>query len=509
MKSGSITCRLSILFALTTVLMLAGIGAYLYRFLDVELMQRDHAELVGKVELFRHHLAAVNSLSQIVAAPNKFRDTIIGHPHLRLALLDEAGNVLLSSADWLPSAEILKAPVPEEAAQGGIAIRMPTPGDPYHTITAWGALGGGAGERALIVLSLESREALELLAKYRRALFAAMLFGGLLAAVLGFLTTRNSLQPLRQMAETASDISASRLDRRLEMANAPQELKALTAAFNAMLERLRNSFSRLSDFSSDLAHELRTPINNLMGQTQVTLSHARSAEEYRVVLESNLEEYEQLARMIGDMLFLAKAENAQAPLHVEEIDLRAKLDKIAEFYEVLADEAGLKIVCTGEGRAVAVRILAQRAISNLLSNAIRHTPPGGEIRASIVAAGDTMEVRVSNPGPGIPHRHLERVFDRFYQVDDAREHSDAGTGLGLAIVKSIMRLHGGNAKVASEPGRITTFTLQFPTEFRLSDTVQTPNDQVIDEAFFRKYKKMLLDTKKRLRQILGAWDDDE
>ena len=462
MKPGSITFRLSVLFALTTVLLLAGIGAYLYRFLDTELMQRDHAELVGKVALFRHHLAAVNSLSQIVAAPNEFRDAIIGHPHLRLALLDEAGNLLLSSVDWQPGAEILQAPTAEEASPGGITIRMPTPGDPYHTVAAWGTLGGGTEERALIVLSQDSREALELLANYRQALFAAMLFGGLAAAALGFLTARNSLRPLRQMAETASDISASRLDRRLEVANAPQELKALAAAFNAMLERLRNSFTRLSDFSSDLAHELRTPINNLMGQTQVVLSRARGAEEYRAVLESNLEEYEQLARMIGDMLFLAKADNAQAPLNAEETDLRAELDKVAEFYEVLADDAGLKIVCTGKGRAVAERILAQRAIANLLSNAIRHTPPGGEIHAALAATADAVELRVSNPGTGIPPEHLERVFDRFYQMDDAREHTDAGTGLGLAIVKSIMRLHGGDATVTSEPGRLTTFTLRFP-----------------------------------------------
>ena len=469
MKPDSLTLRLSLLFALTTVVLLATIGAYLYRFLDTELMQRDHAELVGKVELFRHHLAAVSSLSQIVAAPNEFRDAIIGHPHLRLALLDEAGNLLLASADWQPGAETLQTPTAAGDAPGGIAIRMPTPDDPYHTAAAWGGLGGGTGERALIVLSQDSREALELLANYRRALFVAMLFGGLAAAALGFLTARNSLRPLHQMAATASDISASRLDHRLEVANAPQELQALGAAFNAMLERLRDSFSRLSDFSSDLAHELRTPINNLMGQTQVILSRARSAEEYRAVLESNLEEYEQLARMIGDMLFLAKADSAQAPGYAEKVDLRAELDKVAEFYEVLADEAGLKIVCEGEGRAVAERILAQRAIANLLSNAIHHTPPGGEIRAALSATADAVELRVSNPGPGIPHEHLARVFDRFYQVDGARERSDtlegasAGTGLGLAIVKSIMRLHGGDASVASEPGRLTTFTLSFPS----------------------------------------------
>ena len=456
MKPGSLTFRLSALFALTTVVLLAGIGAYLYRFLDIELMQRDHAELVGKVELFRHHLAAVNSLSQIVAAPNEFNDAIIGHPHLRLALLDEARNVRLSSSDWRPGAAILKA---ADAAPDGIAMHMPAPGNPYHTAAAWGALG--SGERALIVLSLDSQEALKLLENYRWALFTTMLFGGLAAAALGFLAARNGLQPLRRMAETASDISASRLDRRLEVAHSPQELQALATTFNAMLERLRESFTRLSDFSSDLAHELRTPINNLMGQTQVALSRSRSVEEYRAVLESNLEEYERLARMTGDMLFLAKADNAQSPLHAEEIDLRAELDKVAEFYQVLADETHLKIVCEGEGRVVAGRILVQRAIANLLSNAVCHTLPGGEIRATLAATDHAVELRVSNAGPGISPEHLERVFDRFYQMDGTRERSGAGAGLGLAIVKSIMRLHGGDASAASEPGRLTTFTLRF------------------------------------------------
>ncbi len=458
MKPGSLTLRLSILFALATVVLLAGIGAYLYRFLDIELMHRDHAELAGKVKLIRHHLAAINSLSQINAAPGRFRDAIIGHPHLRLALLDDAGNILFASPAWRPDAVILKTPIAVDAAPDEIAIHMPTHDLPYHTLAAWGGLRGG--ERALIVLSLDSREALQLLENYRRTLFAAMLFGGLIAAALGFLTARNGLQPLRAMAETARDISSSRLDHRLDVAHVPEELKALAGAFNAMLERLRDSFTRLSNFSSDLAHELRTPINNLMGQTQVALSRDRSAAEYRAVLESNLEEYEWLARMTGDMLFLAKADNAQEPLPAEEINLRAELDKVAEFYQVLADEADLKIVCTGAGRVVADHILVQRAIANLLSNAIRHTPPGSEITATLAATGHALELRVSNPGPGILPEHLTKVFDRFYQVDGGSTR--AGAGLGLAIVLSIMRLHGGDASVISEPGGRTTFTLHFP-----------------------------------------------
>lgn len=462
MMRGSITFRLSLLFALTTIALLAGISAFLYHFLDNEMMQRDHEELIGKVELFRHQLSTVDTLSQIQTTPNEFRDVIIGHPYLHLTLMDKTGNVLLASGERFPNLKPLKQPVAVDAVPLSTDIQMPTQNRPYHMVAAWGALGEGAGEQALIVLSLDARETQALLVDYRRALFAAILFGGLSAAALGFFVARNGLRPLRQMAVTASNISASHLEHRLAEQNVPQELRVLATTFNAMLERLRDSFSRLSDFSSDLAHELRTPINNLMGQSQVVLSRVRNAEEYRNVLESNLEEYDRLARMIGDMLFLAKADNTRAPLHVKKFDLRAELDKVTEFYEVLAEEAHLDIVCEGEGSVAADPIMAQRAIANLISNAIRHSPHGGIIHASITSLHDNVTLRISNPGHGIPDEHLARVFDRFYQVDDARERSDAGTGLGLAIVKSIMRLHGGDVSVVSELGKETAFTLQFP-----------------------------------------------
>jgi two-component system heavy metal sensor histidine kinase CusS len=234
-----------------------------------------------------------------------------------------------------------------------------------------------------------------------------------------------------------------------------------------MLGRLHNSFARLSDFSSDLAHELRTPINNLMGQTQVALSRIRNAEDYRAVLESNLEEYERLARMIRDMLFLAQADNAQSdsaqlPLHAEQLDLRTELDKIAEFYQMAADERGVKITSSGSGSITADRILVQRAIGNLISNALQHSPKNSEVHTCVSSTDDALELQVSNHGAGIPSEHLERIFDRFYRINNARRKTDTGSGLGLAIVKSIMELHGGHVSVESQAKQLTTFTLHFP-----------------------------------------------
>ncbi|HUX91077.1 MAG TPA: heavy metal sensor histidine kinase [Gallionellaceae bacterium] len=466
---NSITFRLSFLFAMSAIILLTGTGAFLYRFLEVELMKRDHEELLGKVDLFRHQLSTVDTPGQIVAAPSQFHDVIIGHPHLRLALLDAQGNTLLTSAEWKPSAELLEHPVDIDTSPDHASISMPSLAQPYHAVAAWGALGDRRTGKVLIVLALDADDALSLLIRYKQTLLLTMILSGMTAAFLGFLIVRRGLRPLHAMAETASEISASHLQKRLNVADAPAELKELAGAFNAMLGRLHNSFDRLSDFSSDLAHELRTPINNLMGQTQVALSRTRNAGEYQTVLESNLEEYERLARMIRDMLFLAQADNAQSDsaqesLHAEQLDLRAELDKIAEFYQMAADERGVRIIPSGSGAIIADRILVQRAIGNLISNALQHSPQNSEVHADVSSTAEAVELRVSNYGQGIPDEHLERIFDRFYRINNARSRADTGSGLGLAIVKSIMELHGGHVSVDSQANQLTTFKLHFPKQ---------------------------------------------
>lgn len=459
---NSITFRLSIMFAMTAIVLLAGTGIFLYRFLEHELMRRDHEELIGKVDLYRHLLSTVDSEEQVVGAPNIFRDVIIGHPHLSLALLDGRGNILLTTTDWKPPKELLESSVDVDAEPSNATMSMPTPDQPYHAIAAWGALGSSRDNKVLIALALNIDEAQSLLMRYRQTLLITLLFSVITAASLALIIARRGMRPLHAMAETASEISASHLQKRLSVADAPAELKELAVAFNSMLARLHNSFARLSDFSSDLAHELRTPINNLMGQTQVALSRQRNADEYRSVLESNLEEYDRLARMIRDMLFLAQADNAREPLNVELLDLRAELDKVVEFYQMAADENGLKIIPNGSATLTADRILVQRAISNLISNALQHSPPSSEVRVTVLSTEDTVELQVNNHGPSIPSEQLERIFDRFYRINSTRSTTDTGSGLGLAIVKSIMNLHGGRVSVASQANQLTTFTLHFP-----------------------------------------------
>lgn len=201
--------------------------------------------------------------------------------------------------------------------------------------------------------------------------------GLLLVMGLGWLAVQRGLRPVTKMAEVAQGISAQRLQERLEVDVVPQELRPLARSFNAMLDRLADSLTRLSDFSSDLAHELRTPINTLMTQTQVSLSRPRTADEYREILYSNLEEYERMARMTSDMLFLAKADHGLVVPSREPIDLRSEVEALIEFYDALAAEKAIQLRTSGDARICGDRLMIRRAIGNLLSNAIRHSSVGG------------------------------------------------------------------------------------------------------------------------------------
>lgn len=459
----SITLRLSLLFAASSVLLLAAIGAYLYRSLENQFAARDAAELVGKVELVRYILSGMSSRQDIPSRRQHFAHVVVGHPSLYLAVLDEGGEILFASSRLQLPGTLLHAAVDVSTTPRLTEIWQPSPEQRYRTLVAWASLASGSNQRMLIALALDITEQQALLASYRHHLLVALLVGGALAALLGLPVARHGMRPLKRMAATAYRISADRLSERLDVERLPTELRQLAAGFNAMLTRLEDSFGRLAGFSSDLAHELRTPINNLMGQTQVALTRPRPADEYRRVLESNLEEYERLARIIGDMLFLAKADHAQVTLRSETVDLRTELDKLAEFYEAHAQELGVRVACAGEGHIMADRLLVRRAVSNLLSNAIRHTPRGGEVKLLTARDdGGAVTMSVSNPGHGIPREHLDRIFDRFYRIDDVRGGFQEGVGLGLAIVRSIMVLHGGRVSVESVPDRGTTFTLHFP-----------------------------------------------
>lgn len=462
-SSVSLTERLSLLFAAVSLVVLAAIGIYLHHALVRQFVLRDDQELNGKIELIRHTLADVGSVTTIEASPKRWLDVVVGHHGLNLAIYAGDGRRLLATTALKFPAQAFVNPAPESVTRATVIEWEAGDGTHLRSVCAWGALGKSNGERVLIAIALDRAEERKLLAAYGVNILGAVLAGAILAAVLGLWVTRQGLAPLQSVAAAAGRITASRLGERLDAGAAPRELQSLAAAYNAMLDRLQDSFARLTQFSSDLAHDFRTPVGNLLGEAQVALSRSRDAAEYRAIIESSVEELERLSRMIESMLFLARADNAQLALNPEKVRLAAEFEKIRDYFEPLAQEKSIAIEASGEATVYADPSLLRRAISNLVVNAIRFTPVrGGPITlvGAYTADGGT-EIRVGNPGPEIPTQDRDRVFDRFYRIGDARSESMANSGLGLAIVKSVLSLHAGSASVESAHGR-TTFTLRFP-----------------------------------------------
>ncbi|MGI8889993.1 MAG: heavy metal sensor histidine kinase [Chthoniobacterales bacterium] len=292
-------------------------------------------------------------------------------------------------------------------------------------------------------------------------LVAVVLVGGIVAAaVIAITVAKKGLRPLNAMTRSLRRVGPNRLHEHVPPAEWPRELQPVAVAFDDMLDRLEDSFTRLSQFSADLAHELRTPLANIRGEAEVALIRPRSPQEYQAVIESSVIECERLSGIIDNLLFLARAEAAESKIHPSTFDGRAALEKIVSYNDAIAEERDLTIRCDGKGEVFADPILFGRASSNLVDNAVHFTPDGGRITISLKTNREGAEIEVTDTGCGIPEEHLSRIFDRFYRVDPSR--SSEGTGLGLALVKSITDLHGGSISANSTVGEGTTITLHFP-----------------------------------------------
>jgi two-component system heavy metal sensor histidine kinase CusS len=300
-----------------------------------------------------------------------------------------------------------------------------------------------------------------LIGRYIRNVWGVLAVAVLLCAFGGYRIAQRCIGPLREIIQKFGEIGATTLDRRIESAGEAAEISALTVTFNAMLDRLEESFTRLSQFSADIAHELRTPVNNMRGEMEVALGKSRTVDQYRDVLGSSLEECQRLSRIIDSLLFLARAEHPETQIRRERLNVGEELRTVLEFYEAKATESGVSLAIDSQPGVEAAldRTLFQRAVSNLVANAISYTGAGGRVNVTAVREGASLRVEVADTGCGINPAHLPHVFDRLYRVDGARTAASGGVGLGLAIVKSIAELHGGTVEVASEEGRGTRVAL--------------------------------------------------
>lgn len=461
----SITGRFTVLYvASTAALLLLAVG-FLYLALERNLHARDDALLTSKVQVLRLLLREQPDKTQALASEVE-HEAAESPLRYYLRILDDQGRVLIETPgmkDLLPVA-LFPAPAPVSAESPVSLDEFSRAHQSFLLLAVQATAGAGGREPRFLHVALDVSTDLALLADYRRRLVIVLGLGLLFATYVGGWLARQGIRPLVEITQSARQITASQLRERILVSRWPAELAELAAAFNAMLDRLEDSFTRLSQFSADLAHELRTPINNLRGEAEVALARSRSPEDYQRTLASSLEECDRLSRMIDGLLFLARTDDPKAAVERVRFDARKEVEAVREFYEALAGEQGVAVACEGEAALMGDPALFRRAVSNLLGNALRHTPVHGTVRLALRPLEDqSVELTVRDTGSGIAPEHLQRVFDRFYRADRSRSQAPGGTGLGLAIVQSIMRLHGGTADAQSQPGQGTTITLKFPS----------------------------------------------
>ncbi|KNH26842.1 ATPase [Pseudomonas syringae] len=446
MRRLSLSNRLALLFAACTAVVSLFAGVLFSRASEAHFVELDQQLLDGKLIGLRRALDDIQSSE----SETRLADELSRQADLSLRIIGSDGQRLYDSSDRLPK---------DLPRQPGLST-MSDDGTDYRVLNA--PLFPDKPDSPQLTLLLDITHHQHFLQRMQHLIWLTVGLSALATALLGAWAARSGLRPLRRMSAVASGVSAQSLNARLPEADMPPELEELAYSFNAMLGRLDDSFQRLSAFSADIAHELRTPLSNLLTHTQVTLTRPRPIEDYREALHSNLEELQWMAQLVNDMLYLAKADHGLLMPKREPLELAEEADVLLEFFAPLAEDAQVKLSRDGSASMQGDRSMLRRALSNLLDNALRFTPVGGEVRVKIVEQPAGLSLTVENNGEGISEDLLPRLFDRFYRADPARrEGSSEHAGLGLAITQSIIRAHGGQIHCESDNGW-TRFVIELP-----------------------------------------------
>jgi two-component system, OmpR family, heavy metal sensor histidine kinase CusS len=454
-RGWSISTRLVALFVASTVVVLLASSLFLDRALVTDFDAQDDQFLRSKIAVLRQILAVSPHPIDDLRPEVQWQAAGLSVTQFWVRIVDANGKIIIET----PGFAALSLPLSAFPQNSSGRARAGQAHEPIMLEQASATLRNGKPVTILIIL--DKSDDLAVITKYREKSLLVVLIAFLSSTLIGIAIVRRGMRPLERIASAASRITASRLHERVRLGEWPAELMPLATAFDEMLERLEDSFRRLSQFSADLAHELRTPLSNLMGEIEVSLRKERTAAEYRSILESNLEDCARLFRMIDGLLFLARADSG-TDVTMTDLDAAHEIEAVVDFHDALAEQKQISIRVCGSARLRGNSMLFRRALTNLISNALKFTPPGGEITIEAGERASGTAITVSDTGVGIPSEHLPRLFDRFYRVDPSRSHQEEGTGLGLAIVKSVMDLHGGSVAIKSTAGRGTSIQLVFP-----------------------------------------------
>jgi two-component system heavy metal sensor histidine kinase CusS len=440
----SIAGRLTLMFAVTTGLVSALAGAAIFMFQSLELKRHQAEELNARFEIVEAMVLRLGDTAKWPLLADKLTSFTPANDTIRYRV-ESADPRFTYGATWPTGAQI-------EAPSNGFG-HVHFDDRRFMTLSK-------------VVPPYRERPAVRLIIAADTAPFDAsglvlgvgVLFVSVLTVVvvslLGRGIARRGLAPVDRLSQHAAALNPEDLGLRMPTRELPAELEGLMASFNGALDRLQNAYTRLSSFNADVAHELRTPLSNLIGQTQVALSRARDAAELEDVLHSNLEELERLRTIINDMLFLARADQGAMAANLATTSLAALVRKTADFLDVLFDEAEVTLDVVGDATLAVDESLLGRAMTNLLDNAIRHGAGPGLVTVTIEDHGEEVCIGVRNRGAPIQDCHLALLFDRFYRLDPARENSGDSHGLGLAVVKAVAAMHGGGVFARCEHGEV-------------------------------------------------------
>jgi two-component system heavy metal sensor histidine kinase CusS len=387
------------------------------------------------------------------------------YEHFYIRLLDEQNRPLLTTPRMAQAVDLSKL-ARRTGGMRNFALPMKgRDGRAFRVATAIAPVGEPAFRNVTVQIAIDVSQKEQFLARFR--LWAWVILIAMLGVFpfVGYEIARQGIRPVEEMATTARRITSSHLGERIVAEGYPFELASLARTFNKMLDGLEDSFERISRFSADIAHDLRTPVNNIRGEAEVALARARTIDEYRDALGSSLEEAVRLSDLISNLLFLARTESPLTHLRLERVNVSDLLAGVCDYYEASAADGGIQLTSVSSDEPVVAeldRTMIQRAVGNLVSNAVAHTPRGGSVLLLSCADPASLRIEVADTGVGIPADALPRVFDRFFRVDPSRSRTSGGTGLGLSIVQGIMTLHGGKVEINSKPGHGTRVTLRMP-----------------------------------------------
>ena len=458
-RPRSIASQLVLLFTLAAAFLLScGLGAF-YLIVVRHAFEEDNEFLADRLSALRGELSQTGGLGSLTATLRNPRASKVEAYWVRV--INSKGDIVTETPKM--SVFLPRSAFPDPQDKNSI-YRPKNYRISKKLFSLVAAIEEADGQPYIIQLAQDRSSDEQFATQFAFVLGGAIGLGILASAMIAIAVTKRGLRPLQQMTHSLERIGPTHLDERVGKTTWPRELQPVATAFDEMLARLENSFTKLSQFSADLAHELRTPISNIRGEAEVTLTRPRTLEDYRNVIESIAAECERLSGIVDNLLFLARAEAVDCQIDRNVFAARPAIEKIAAYYWTIAEERGISITNKGDGEVYADALLFDRALSNLLDNALRFTPDGGKITIATEIKSDRTELAVEDTGCGIPPQHLPHICDRFYRVDLSR--SSQGSGLGLALVKSIIDLHGGSVTVTSEVDHGTTVTLTFPARAR-------------------------------------------